>query len=201
MTATRRGEGFGRSASDAALRGALLVAVAVIIGALLIWRGHDDDDAQGLDTTADQTTSRAANGATTTRPSGTTQRGATTSAPAGPTTPIGATRQAATVKVLAANGSGVDGYASQVHQKLVTGGYASLGAENAKPGQATTNVFYRDTYQDDAASIAVFLGIDRNLVQAMPASLADRLEQSVQNRAQTANVVIILGADKQAKVG
>ena len=36
MTATRRGEGFGRSASDAALRGALLVAVAVIIGALLI---------------------------------------------------------------------------------------------------------------------------------------------------------------------
>ena len=39
MTATRRGEGFGRSASDAALRGALVVAVAVIIGALLIWRG------------------------------------------------------------------------------------------------------------------------------------------------------------------
>lgn len=202
MTATRRGEGFGRSASDAALRGALLVAVAVIIGALLIWRGHDDDDnGQGLDTTADQTTTRATNGATTSRPSGTTARGATTSTPAGPTTPIGSTRQAATVKVLAANGSGVDGYASQVHQKLVTGGYASLGAENAKPGQATTNVYYRDTYQDDAASIAVFLGIDRNLVQAMPASLADRLEQSVQNRAQTASVVIILGADKQAKVG
>ena len=200
MTATRRGEGFGRSASDAALRGALLVAVAVIIGALLIWRGHDDDNSQGLDTTADQTSTRPANGATTSRTGGTTSRGGTT-APAGPTTPIGATRQPATVKVLAANGSGVDGYATQVHQKLVTGAYASLGPENAKPGQATTNVYYRDTYQDDAASIAVFLGIDRNLVQAMPASLADRLDQSVQNRAQTANVVIILGADKQAKVG
>ena len=200
MTATRRGEGFGRSASDAALRGALLVAVAVIVGALLIWRGHNDDD--GVDTVAEQTTTRpSSNGSSTTRPTGsTTSRGQTTSA-SGPTTPIGSTRQAATVKVLAANGSGVDGYASQVHQKLVTGGYASLGAENAKPGQATTNVYYRDTYQDDAASIAVFLGIDRNLVQAMPASLADRLEQSVQNRAQTANVVIILGADKQAKVG
>ena len=201
MTATRRGEGFGRSASDAALRGALLVAVAVIIGALLIWRGHDDDDEGQVDTSAEQTTTRAPNGATTSRSTGaTTSRGATT-LPAGPTTPIGSTRQAATVKVLAANGSGVDGYASQVHQKLVTGGYASLGAENAKPGQATTNVYYRDTYQDDAASIAVFLGIDRNLVQAMPASLADRLDQSVQNRAQTASVVIILGADKQAKTG
>ena len=49
--------------------------------------------------------------------------------------------------------------------------------------------------------MAVFLGADRNIVQAIPASLADRLEQAVHNRAQTANVVIILGADKQVKVG
>jgi len=57
MTATRRGEGFGRSASDAALRGALLVAVAVIIGALLIWRGHHDDNGStGLSTGASSTT-------------------------------------------------------------------------------------------------------------------------------------------------
>jgi hypothetical protein len=200
MTASRRGEGFGRSASDAALRGALLVAVAVIIGALLIWRGHSDDDDGQIDTSAQESTTRPANGATTTRTTGTTSRGGTTVQP-GPTTPIGSTRQPATVKVLAANGSGVDGYATQVHQKLVTGAYASLGPENAKAGQATTFVYYRDTYQDDAASIAVFLGIDRNQVQAMPASLADRLDQSVQNRAQSASIVIILGADKQAKVG
>ena len=202
MTATRRGEGFGRSASDAALRGALLVAVAVIVGALLIWRGHNDDDdnAQGVDTSADQTTSRAANNNATTRNNNSvTTRGPVTTP--GPTTPIGSTRQPATVKVLATNGSGVDGYATQVHQKLVTGGYASLGPENAKSGQTTTFVYYRDTFQEDARSIAVFLGVDGNQVQAMPASLADRLDQSVQNRAVAANVVIILGSDKQAKVG
>ena len=49
--------------------------------------------------------------------------------------------------------------------------------------------------------MAVFLGADGNIVQAMPASLADRLEQAVLNKAQTANIVIILGADKQVKVG
>ena len=201
MTATRRGEGFGRSASDAALRGALLVAVAVIVGALLIWRGHsDDDNGQGLETSADQTTSRSSNNSTTSRNNSATTKGPVTS-PAGPTTPIGSTRQPATVKVLAANGSGVDGYASQVHQKLVTGGYASLGAENAKSGQTQTFIYYRDTYQEDARSLAVFLGADGNSVQAIPASLADRLEQSVQNRAQAASIVIILGSDKQVKVG
>ena len=198
MTATRRGEGFGRSASDAAMRGALLVAVAVIIGALLIWRGHDDNSASGLDTGTGSSTSRPASGATTSR-SGVTTNGPVTTP--GVTTPIGSTRQASQVKVLAANGSGIDGYASQVHQKLVTGGYASLGAENANPGQANSFIYYREGYQDDARSMAVFLGADGNIVQAIPNSLEDRLSQAVQNRAQTANVVIILGSDKEVKVG
>jgi hypothetical protein len=198
MTATRRGEGFGRSASDAALRGALLVAVAVIIGALLIWRGHDDGGESALDTSgttrsATPTSSRTGTNNTTSRP------GATTA----PVTqgPTGTTRQPAQVKVLAANGSGVDGYATQVHQKLVTGGYASLGPDNANSGQVNSYIYYRDGYQDDARAIAAFLQADGNIVQAMPASLADRLPQAVQNKAQGANVVIILGSDKQAKVG
>ena len=200
MTATRRGEGFGRSASDAALRGALLVAVAVIIGALLIWRGHqDDNDTTGLSTGGNSTT-RASTSTTLKPGTATTKPGTATSTP-GPTNPIGVTRQASTVKVLAANGSGVDGLAGQVHQKLITGSYASLGAENAKPGQATSVIYYRDGYQEDARALAVFLGADQNIVQAAPASLADKLEQAVQNKAQGANIVVILGADKQVKVG
>ncbi|HUP75467.1 MAG TPA: LytR C-terminal domain-containing protein [Acidimicrobiales bacterium] len=199
MTATRRGEGFGRSASDAALRGALLVAVAVIIGALLIWRGHSDNDsgATGVDTGTGSTTTRAGGGTTS-------RGGATTISPVttpGVTAPIGSTRQPAQVRVLVANGSGIDGYASQSHGKLVTGGYASLGAENAKPGQDNTFIYYRDGYQDDARALAVFLGADGNVVQAMPNSLTDRLDQAVLNNAQTANIIIILGADRQVKVG
>jgi hypothetical protein len=200
MTATRRGEGFGRSASDAALRGALLVAVAVIIGALLIWRGHsDDDNSNAVDTGTGSTTTRAGNSnSTTSRPGGTTRNAPTTP---GPTAPIGSIRQPGQVKVLAANGSGVDGYASQVHQKLATGGYASLGAENAKAGQANTLIYYRDGFQEDARALAVFLGANGNVVQAAPASLTDKLDQAVANKAQGANVVIILGADKEVKVG
>jgi hypothetical protein len=198
MTATRRGEGFGRSASDAALRGALLVAVAVIIGALLIWRGHKGNNDTGALNTGTGTTTRATT-STTLKPGTATTRTPVTTP--GVTTPIGSTRQASQVRVLAANGSGVDGYATQVHQKLVTGGYASLGGQNAKPGQVNSFIYYREGYQDDARAMAVFLGADGNIVQAMPASLADRLEQSVLNTAQTANIVIILGSDKQVKVG
>jgi hypothetical protein len=199
MTATRRGEGFGRSASDAALRGALLVAVAVIIGALLIWRGHDDDGGSDVATNPGEQTTRSGN-ASTSRGGNTTSRpGGATSSVA--TTPIGSTRQPSQVRVLAANGSGIDGFATQVHQKLVTGGYASIGAENAKPGQINSFIYYRDGYQEDARSIAVFLQADGNIVQAIPTSLEDRLDQSVQNRAQGANVVIILGSDKQVKTG
>jgi hypothetical protein len=199
MTATRRGEGFGRSASDAALRGALLVAVAVIIGALLIWRGHDDNPNTvdtGTGTGTGSTTSRA--GGTTTRAGVTTRTPVTTP---GVTVPIGSTRQPAQVRVLVANGSGIDGYASQAHGKLVTGGYASTGPENAKPGQDNTFIYYRDGFQDDARALAVFLGADGNVVQAMPNSLTDRLDQAVLNKAQSANIVIILGADRQVKVG
>jgi hypothetical protein len=201
MTATRRGEGFGRSASDAALRGALLVAVAVIIGALLIWRGHHDDKGStGVSTAGNSTTTSRPSGATTTK-AGTATTKAGTATSAGPTTPIGSTRQASTVKVLAANGSGQDGFAGSVHQKLVTGGYASLGAENAKPGQTTSFIYYRDGYQEDARAIAVFLGASQNILQPMPASLTDKLDQAVANKAQTANIVIILGSDKEVKVG
>ena len=196
MTATRRGEGFGRSASDAALRGALLVAVAVIIGALLIWRGHDNSP-NTVETGSGPTTSRGGNG-TTSRGGATTRTPVTTP---GVTAPIGVTRQPGQVKVLVANGSGATGYASQAHQKLATGGYASLGGENAKPGQANTNIYYRDGYQEDARGIAVFLGANANVVQAMPASLADKLDDAVANKAQGANIVIILGADKEVKVG
>jgi hypothetical protein len=198
MTATRRGEGFGRSASDAALRGALLVAVAVIIGALLIWRGHDDGETN-LATSSDQTTTRA--GTTSRGSNNSTSRPGNGSTTPGSSTPIGSTRQPGSVRVLAANGSGIDGFATQVHQKLATGGYASIGAENAKPGQVNSFIYYRDGYQDDARAIAAFLQADANIVQAMPASLADRLDQAVQNRAQGANVVIILGSDRQVKVG
>ena len=39
---TRQDPSAGRATGDAAMRGALLVGVAVVIGALLLWRGHDD---------------------------------------------------------------------------------------------------------------------------------------------------------------
>ena len=184
MTATRRGEGFGRSASDAALRGALLVAVAVIIGALLIWRGHNDDN----DTNDHRRhrPRRTVDGVTTAKAghSGNDAGRGDHDArrdDADRLDPPGQPGQGARRQRVR-----VDGYATQVHQKLVTGG---LRVARRRERQARVRpdsfIYYRDGYQEDARAMAVFLGADGNIVQAMPASLADRLEQAVLNKAQT----------------
>ena len=65
MTAPRGGDsaGFGRSTGDAALRGALLVLVAVVIGVLLLGKGNTNDTAKAVATTPGVTTTTKASGA------------------------------------------------------------------------------------------------------------------------------------------
>lgn len=105
----------------------------------------------------------------------------------------GAARPHSQVKVLVASGSGRDGHASRMHADLVTLGYSSLGAENARPLPLSTVIYYRDSYREDAKQLATTIGAPETLVQPMPESLGERLEPPVVVRAQVANVVIILG--------
>lgn len=201
MTATRDA---GRTNSDTAMRGALLVGVAVIVGALLLWRGHDDDGA-GQVTTAGATTTAAA-AATTAAPRTTTAGGAaggtpTTVAAGGATTAGGApaaTRQPAQIKVLVANGANKSGYAGQVNQRLTTFGYGTLGPENANVTGAT-KIFYREGYVEDAKNLAKNLGVGVDIVELIPNVLTDRLDAPVASRAAQANIVIILGTDEKIK--
>ena len=97
------------------------------------------------------------------------------------------------VKVLVANGSGRDSYAAHMHQDLVTLGYASLGAENARSLPLPTVIYYRESYGEDAKQLAKTIGAPETVVQPMSDSLGDRLEPAVVLRARTAHVVIILG--------
>jgi hypothetical protein len=97
------------------------------------------------------------------------------------------------VKVFVANGSGRDSYATNMHQNLVTLGYSSLGAENARPLPLPTVIYYRDGYREDAKQLARTIGAPETLIQPTNDSFGDRLDPPVVLRAQTANVVIILG--------
>lgn len=157
-------------------RGAILVAVAVVIGVLLL---RDDDStttqvAVGSDTAAevedtgdDEAPAEDTDVTTTT----------TTEAP----------RPAAEVKVLVANGSGVDGAAGGTTDALEALGYVTGTPANAERVPATV-VYFTTGFEAEAAALAAAIGAPEDAVTPMPAvAPVDDL--------QLANVLVHLGPD------
>jgi hypothetical protein len=204
MNATRRhaGEGgVGRATSDAAVRGALLIGVAVVIGLLLLWRAHDDPStASG--TITSPTEAPAGDGATDpTTPAG---DGATTLPPGATTTalpPTPSTHVPNQVPVLVANGSGTTKGASTVTNKLIPIGYDTKPAADADQTYEKSKIFYREGFAEDAKQIARTLGVPEpveSIIEAMPAT-PPVMGAKVTANAQAAQVLVLLGTDQVIK--
>lgn len=157
-------------------RGAILVAVAVVVGVLLL---RDDDSATtqvavGSDTAADVdsgTVDDADEAETTT----------TTTQPP---------RDPAEVKVLVANGSGVNGAAGGATDALSALGYVTATPTNAERVPNTV-VYYTSGFQAEAEALAAAIGAPPESVTPMPAvAPVDDL--------QLANVLVHLGPDLAA---
>jgi hypothetical protein len=169
---------FGRSAGGAALRGGALLAIAVILGIILL-TAADDNDAFAPVTAGGNGRNGTSATATTRAPANTT----TTSS----TVPL---RPAAEIKVLAANGTTVKGLAGQVHDRLKAAGYNALAPTDAsKKPVAKSAVYFTAGYEGEARQIAQQLSIAT--VAAMPQPLP------VLNL-QTANVLVVVGTDSPA---
>lgn len=222
MTANNRQNGdgsHGRTTGDAAVRGALLVGVAVIIGALLLWRGHDDGGSTAQSTTGVDSVTTTTKVATTGATGGTGTSGATaasgTSGATAATGKTGATgtsgatattaapsgvHKPAEVKVIVANGTGSANGAGNVTAKLQPKGYAMMAAADAAAANvAASKIYYQDGYADDAKQIARDLGVAEPveaLLERKPDNIALKTATSTAN-AKTANVVVIIGLDKK----
>jgi hypothetical protein len=207
----------GRSTGDAAVRGALLVGVAVIIGALLLWRGHDNNGNTAQSTVGSTTTTTAKPASGATGSGGTAGTGTVSGVTAGtgktgPTGTTGTTgtgaatgttgtlHKPAEVKVIVANGSGTTSGAGQVTAKLQPKGYAMLAAADAATSNvAASKVYYRDGYAEDAKQVARDIGVAEpveGVLERMPADLQLKTAASTAT-AKTANVVVIIGLDKK----
>ena len=203
----------GRSTGDAAVRGALLVGVAVIIGALLLWRAHDDNGSTARSTTgatggtavtAVTTTIKAAVSGPT-GPSGSSGSGKTgLSGTTGPsaatgTTPVSGLKKPAEVKVLVANGTGSANGAGNVTAKLQPKGYAMQAAADASTATiAVSRVYYRDGYAEDAKQIARDMAVAEPveaLLERMPEN--PPVKANAADRAKAANVLVVIGLDKK----
>jgi hypothetical protein len=165
------------------LRGSLLLAIAVVLGVVLLNRFDNGTDpfAQSLTASGRATTTTT----TTTAPPVTT----TTAATAAPRL-----RAPADVKVLPANGTGVNRFGARVGDELKKSGFNVLSAVDSTTKGVTTSVVYSTAgYEADAADVAAKLGLPASAVQAAtpPVKSGDL---------RGANVIVVAGADLSGRL-
>ena len=203
MTVTGRvgGGGLGPSNAAAAPRALLIIAVAVILGLVLLWKGLDTTPGVAVSPEATDDGSAESVGmveegtadlpiadepmATTTSASTTTT--STTAVPA-------PTRPPNQVRVLVANGSGVPRGAATVTGVLSPAGYTTLPPANATPTDAS-GIYYRSGYSGDARAVMNIVAPGNpDLLLPLPPGGLD-VPDGTLDRVADANVVVILGAD------
>jgi hypothetical protein len=163
-------------------RGALLLAIAVVLGIVLLNTFDDGEDPFAQNLVAANTTTSTT---TTTAPPATT----TTSAPAKP-----ALRAPADVKVLPANGTNVNRFGARVGDKLRQSGYNVLSAvDSTTKGVTATVVYSTQGYEAEAADVATRLGLTAAAVRAgaPPIESGDL---------RGANVIVVAGTDLASSI-
>jgi hypothetical protein len=170
----------GNGASNAGARGALLLAVAVILGIVLLQQFDTPDIPSGQVSA----TSIPDDDVTTT-----TGRVGLTTVPQSATT-VARARPKADVKVLVANGAGVRGLGAQTTTSLRTAGYTNA----ATPTDTTTTVErtgiqFAEGYEAEARELAGVLSLPATVVTRLaspPVAAADIGD---------AKLIVILGTD------
>lgn len=152
------GGGFGKSAGANAGRGVAVVVLAVIVGALLMTKGLDSNDAVAPLVRDDETTTTTeaddsvVAAVTTADGEGESDTSDTTAAvSAGPRAP-------ADVLVLVLNGASLNGVAGRGTDMLAELGYATATPDNAK-SPAKSVVLYTEGFEAEAQAVAAAFGI------------------------------------------
>ena len=202
---------FAQSTGNAATKGLALIAVAVVIGFLLLWQGgvggdggavatavddssNDDEGTGDQDTdSSDETDGAADDNGDGSGDDGATDDGSgddTTTDTTLPVTPT--TRPLGEVKVAVANGVGVGGLAGERSQLLTTAGFVTV-AVNAAANTEISAVFYVEGYELEAEAVAVDLGATGAVLRPVtdPATLvADPAA------VEDFHIYVVLGADR-----
>lgn len=204
---------LARSTGGAAARGAMLIALALVIGLVLMAFALDDPDTEIVagtntddvttDTTPDDGTEVLEGDGTPTDDT-TDPTGDTAAPPTIPpvTEPVGdGPRPPAEVNILVANGTGGRGIAGALADKLIADGYIA-NAANA-PSTAAGIIYYRQGYADDAREVATILGAAPDILTPAPGdgTIAVAAEAISDGRLTQANVIVIVGADNAVPPG
>lgn len=173
------GGSYGRSTSGAAVRGAGLLAIAVILGIVLL-QAFDKGDPYRI--TASNANGVIPKTAVTGRPGGSPLL----TVPPSTTTPL---RPPSAVKVLVANSSGIPGAAKRVSDSLAPRGYNVLAPTNGTTtDEASTKVEFAAGFDAEARVLSASLGLADSaaIPLATPAPVADT---------RGADIVVVVGRD------
>jgi hypothetical protein len=162
-------------------RGIALIAVAVILGVILLQATDSDEPFASVDAEQDD----GDDGVTPTTDDDST---VTT-----PTTTAAEPHDPASVSVLVANGAGIDGLASRIGEQLNAANYVVQTPTNTKAPADTSMVFYAEGYEADAAAIA-------QLLSPAPATAAMPTPPPVDDVA-GAHVLVVAAADLATAAG
>lgn len=155
--------------------GVALIAVALVIGVVLLAKGFSQEDGLVATDVAD-----------------TDETTGTTSATGGgieetTTTTASVARPPAEVPVLVANGTGTSGVAATNASKLEAAGYTEVETTNAST-TARSNVYYVAGSEADAKAVATTLSLEQATVVAMPSPPPVELGG--------ATVLVVIGTDR-----
>lgn len=173
---------FGRSAGAAMGRGVALLAVALLIGVVLL--NKTDERPPGSDVAAGPGPATGSNGGGDDNGNGrsTTTTSTTTTVPL---------RQPKDVKVIVANASDVNRAAARATDQLKPPGYNVLAPTNVTPAVSTSAVYYTAGYEREAVAVATALGLPQSVVKLVPTPPPFD--------AKTANVLVLLGSDHASR--
>lgn len=215
---------LARSTGGAAARGAMLIALALIIGLLLMAFALDDPPTDlssqatvdNVETDADADAADAGDstgdaGVTAVTPEDDTTTDTVadatiddtpteTIAPEVEPAPGGEARAPSEVSVLVANGTGGKGVAGAVSDKLKAAAY--IAAVSNAPSTAEAVIYYKAGYDGDARAVADVLGAPVSIIKPAPdnGTIGVASEAISDGRLDAANVVVIIGADNAVPV-
>jgi hypothetical protein len=150
---------FRRSAGIQVGRATIIVAIAVVIGVVLLNRSPSGGP--GVVATSGATTSStAASSSPVVTP--------VVTSPIGPGTTSTPLRAPQDIKVLVANGTTSSGLASRVSSILHGKGYNTLASTNSSLRPTGTIIYFSSGYGPEGAVLAQALGVPSSAAQAMP---------------------------------